>query len=73
MIIRIEQLRKAAYVALLVPLRAVSDPFRWSLPRVESAILQGEATEGGQSTEARAVYNKKSSKIQRKALQYAIL
>jgi hypothetical protein len=60
-------------MAMLVPLRAVSDLSRWPLPRVESAISQGEATEGRQSTGARTVYNKESSKIQRKALQYAIL
>jgi hypothetical protein len=58
---------------MLVPLRAVSDPSGWPLPRVRPAISQREATEGRQSTEARTVHNKKSSKIQRKALQYAIL
>jgi hypothetical protein len=55
-------------VTMLVPLRAVSDPSRWPLPRVRPAISQGEATEGRQSIEARIVYNKESSKIQRKAL-----
>jgi hypothetical protein len=60
-------------VAVLVPARAVSDPSGWPLSRVEPAISQGEATEGRQSTGARTVHNKKSSKIQRKALQYAIL
>jgi hypothetical protein len=60
-------------MTILVPLRAVSDPSRWPLPRERPAILQGEATEGRQSTGARTVHNEESSKIQRKALQYAIL
>jgi hypothetical protein len=60
-------------VTMLVSLRPADDPSGWPLPRVRSAISQGEATEGGQSTEAGTVHNKKSSKIQRKALQYAIL
>jgi hypothetical protein len=60
-------------VTMLVPPGAASDPSEWPLPRVRSAISQGEATEGGQSTGAGTVHNKKSSKIQRKALQYATL
>jgi hypothetical protein len=60
-------------MTILVPSEAVSDPSGWPLPRKRPAILQGEATEGGQSTGAGTVHNKKSSKIQRKALQYAIL
>jgi hypothetical protein len=60
-------------MTILVPPEAVSDPSKWPLPRGRPVISQGEATEGGQSTEARTVYNKKSSKIQRKALQYTIL
>jgi hypothetical protein len=68
MIIRTEQLQKAACITMLVSLRAVSDPFKWPLPRVKSAISQGEATEDRQSTEAGIIYNKKSSKIQKKAL-----
>jgi hypothetical protein len=55
-------------MTILVPLGPVSDPSKWPLLRVQSAILQGEATEGGQSTGARIVYNKKLFKIQRKAL-----
>jgi hypothetical protein len=55
-------------VTILVPLEAASNPSEWPLPRVRSAILQGETMEDRQSTEARTVYNKKSSKIQRKAL-----
>jgi hypothetical protein len=58
---------------MLVPPEAVSDPSGWPPPRERPAISQGEATEGRQSTGARIVYNKESSKIQRKALQYAIL
>jgi hypothetical protein len=58
---------------ILVSPEAVSDPSGWLLPRERPAILQGEAMEGGQSIEAGIVYNKKLSKIQRKALQYAIL
>jgi hypothetical protein len=58
---------------ILVSLRAVSDPSGWPLPRERPAISQGEATEGRQSTGAGTVHNKESSKIQRKALQYAIL
>jgi hypothetical protein len=61
--IRTKQLQKAAYITILVSLRAVSNPFRWPLLRVRPAILQGEATKGRQSTEARIVYNKKLSKI----------
>jgi hypothetical protein len=60
-------------VTVLVPLRTVSDPSEWPLPRVGPAISQGEATEGRQSTGAGTVHNKESSKIQRKALQYTIL
>jgi hypothetical protein len=60
-------------VAMLVSPRAVCDSSRWPLPRVGSAISQGEATEGRQSTGAGTVHNKKSLKIQRKALQYIIL
>jgi hypothetical protein len=60
-------------MAMLVSLRAVSNPSRWPLSRVGSAISQGEATEGRQSTGAGTVHNKELSKIQRKALQYAIL
>jgi hypothetical protein len=60
-------------MTILVPPEAVSDPSGWPLPRERPAISQGEATEGRQSIEARTVYNKKLSKIQRKALQYAIL
>jgi hypothetical protein len=60
-------------VTMLVSPRAVSDPSGWPPPRVGPAISQGEATEGRQSTGARTVHNEKSSKIQRKALQYAIL
>jgi hypothetical protein len=55
-------------VTILVPPEAVSDPSGWPLPRERPAISQGEATEGGQSTGAGTVHNKKSSKIQRKAL-----
>jgi hypothetical protein len=55
-------------VTTLVPLRAVSNPSEWPLPCVRPAILQGEATESRQSIRARTVYNKKSAKIQRKAL-----
>jgi hypothetical protein len=60
-------------MTILVSLRAVSDPSGWPLLRVKPAISQGEATEGRQSTGAGTVHNKKLSKIQRKALQYAIL
>jgi hypothetical protein len=60
-------------MTILVPPEALSNLSGWPLPRVESAISQGEATEGRQSTEAETVHNKKSSKIQRKALQYTIL
>jgi hypothetical protein len=60
-------------VTMLVPPGPASDPSEWPLPRVRSAISQGEATEGGQSTEAGTVHNKKSSKIQRKALQCTTL
>jgi hypothetical protein len=60
-------------MTMLVPPGAVSDPFRWSLSRVGPAISQGEAIKGRQSTEAGTVYNEESSKIQRNALQYAIL
>jgi hypothetical protein len=60
-------------VTMLVSSEAASDSSRWPLSRERPAISQEEATEGRQSTEARTVYNKKSSKIQRKALQYAIL
>jgi hypothetical protein len=60
-------------MTMLVSLETVSNPSRWPLPRERPAILQGEATEGRQSTGAKTVHNKKSSKIQRKALQYAIL
>jgi hypothetical protein len=55
-------------MTMLVSLKAISDLSRRPLPRERPAILQREATEGRQSTEARIVYNKKSSKIQRKAL-----
>jgi hypothetical protein len=60
-------------VTMLVPPEAASDPSEWPLPRVQSAISQGETTEGRQSTGAGTVHNKKSSKIQRKALQCATL
>jgi hypothetical protein len=60
-------------VTMLIPPGPASDPSEWPLPRVQSAISQGEATEGGQSIEAGTVHNKKSSKIQRKALQCATL
>jgi hypothetical protein len=50
-------------MTMLVPLEAVSDPFGWPLPREKPAISQEEATESRQSTEARTVHNKKSSKI----------
>jgi hypothetical protein len=60
-------------MTMLVSLKAVSDPSRWPLSREGPAISQGEATEGRQSTGAGIVHNKESSKIQRKALQYAIL
>jgi hypothetical protein len=60
-------------MTMLVPLKAVSDPSGWPPPREGPAISQGEATESRQSTGAGTVHNKKSSKIQRKALQYAIL
>jgi hypothetical protein len=60
-------------VTMLVPSGATSDPSEWPLPRVRSVISQGETTEGRQSTEAGTVYNKKSSKIQRKALQCTTL
>jgi hypothetical protein len=55
-------------MTILVSPGPASDPSEWPLPRVRSTISQGEATEGGQSTEARTVHNKESSKIQRKAL-----
>jgi hypothetical protein len=60
-------------MTMLVPLEAISDPSGWPLSRERPAILQGEAIKSRQSTEARTVHNKKLSKIQRKALQYAIL
>jgi hypothetical protein len=60
-------------VTMLVPLRAVSDLSEWPLPRVRSVISQGGTMEGRQSTEAGTVHNEKLSKIQRKALQCAIL
>jgi hypothetical protein len=60
-------------MTILVPPEAVSNPFGWPLLHKRPAILQGEATEDRQSIEARTVYNKELSKIQRKALQYAIL
>jgi hypothetical protein len=50
-------------VAVLVSLRAVSNPFGWPLLRTEPVILQEEATGDRQSTEARTVYNKELSKI----------
>jgi hypothetical protein len=50
-------------VTMLVPPGAASDPSKWPLLHVRSTILQGEATEGRQSIEARTVYNKKSFKI----------
>jgi hypothetical protein len=55
-------------VTILVSLEPASNPSEWPLPRVQSTILQGKATKSGQSTEAETVHNKKSSKIQRKAL-----
>jgi hypothetical protein len=55
-------------VTMLVSPGPMSDPSEWPLSRVQSTILQEEATEGGQSTEAGTVHNKKLSKIQRKAL-----
>jgi hypothetical protein len=60
-------------VTILVPSKTVSDPSGWPLSRVRPAISQEEAIKGRQSIEAGTVHNKKSSKIQRKALQYAIL
>jgi hypothetical protein len=60
-------------MTMLVPPEALSDLSGWPSPRVGPAISQGEATEGRQSTGAGTVHNKKSSKIQRKALQYTIL
>jgi hypothetical protein len=60
-------------MTILVSPEAVSDSSGWPLLRERPVISQEEATEGRQSTGARTVYNKKSSKIQRKALQYAIL
>jgi hypothetical protein len=50
-------------MTILVPLKAISNPSGWPLPREGLAILQGEATKGRQSTEAGTVHNKKSSKI----------
>jgi hypothetical protein len=55
-------------VTMLVPPKALSDLSGWPPPRVGSAISQGEATEGRQSTGAGTVHNEESSKIQRKAL-----
>jgi hypothetical protein len=60
-------------MTVLVSLRAVSDPSRWPLPHERPAISQGEAMKSRQSIEAGIVHNKKSSKIQKKALQYIIL
>jgi hypothetical protein len=42
---------------MLVPLRAVSDPSGWPLSRVKPVILQEEATESRQSTEAGIIHN----------------
>jgi hypothetical protein len=60
-------------MTMLVPPGAASDPSEWPPSRARSAISQGEATEGRQSTGAGTVHNEESSKIQRKALQYATL
>jgi hypothetical protein len=50
-------------MTILVSSGPASNSSEWLLPRVQFAILQEKATEGGQSIEARIIYNKKSSKI----------
>jgi hypothetical protein len=60
-------------MTMLVPPGAASDPSEWPPSRARSAISQGEATEGRQSTGAGTVHNEESSKIQRKALQCTTL